>query len=205
MLILIEIASKLRGASSLSVECAVNRMDDKEIIERVLSGERETFRYIVERYWRKVMAVVRQRISAPEEVEEVVQNVFLRVYQKLNQLRDASFFSYWLYQIAQKCSVDYLRRGVHRPYASSEEVNAMLDRKEAERKEEDDVRVEVRDAVDSLPPRYREVVMLRFVGGMSCNEIAEYLGEPSGTVRNRLFRANKMLKLKLRHLFKGGE
>jgi RNA polymerase sigma-70 factor (ECF subfamily) len=181
----------------------VSGMDDREAIERVLSGDRDAFRHIVERYWRKVMAVVRQRISTAEDVEEVVQNVFLRAYQKIGQLRDVRVLAHWLYQIAQKCSVDYLRRKRHQAWTSSEEVCTILDEKEAENRKEDDMSFEIRDAVASLPTKYREVVMLRFIGGMSCDEVAEYLGEPAGTVRNRLFRANELLKMKLRNLFKG--
>jgi len=56
----------------------------------------------------------------------------------------------------------------------------------------------VLDAVEALPQKYREVVMLRFLGGMTCKELAEFLDEPAGTVRNRLFRALEMLRSKLR-------
>lgn len=148
------------------------------------------------------MAVVRQRISSPEEVEDVVQNTFVRAYQKLGQLRDASTFAFWLYRIAQKCTIDHLRRRRHSPHTSTEDVRMVLDAKEAKRKGEEDVSDEVRSAVESLPPRYREVVTLRFIGGMSCKEVAEYLGEPEGTIRNRLFRANEMLRRRLMHLFR---
>ena len=178
-------------------------MDEAEIIKRVLSGDEDSFRHLVELYWRKVMAVVRQKVSSPEEVEDVVQNTFVRAYQKLGQLRDASTFAFWLYRIAQKSAIDYIRRGRrHKTHTSTDDVQTILNAKESRRKREDDVNEEVRDAVESLPPKYREVVTLRFIGGMSCKEVAEYLGEPEGTIRNRLFRANEMLRRRLMHLFR---
>lgn len=178
-------------------------MDEAEVIRRVLSGDEDSFRHLVELYWRKVMAVVRQKLSSPEEVEDVVQDTFVRAYQKLGQLRDASTFAFWLYRIAQKATIDHLRRKHRRKtHTSTDDVRTILDAKEARRKMENDVNEEVRDAVESLPPKYKEVVTLRFIGSMSCKEVAEYLGEPEGTVRNRLFRANEMLKRRLVHLFK---
>ena len=174
-------------------------MTDGETIKRVLSGDVEAFRHIVERYWRHVLALVRQRLGASADVEDVLQETFIKAYRKLGQLRDPTRLRMWLMSIAQKACVDHVRK--RRGSVLGEEGAALA---AADGASEGGLSEEVRRVVESLPALYREVVMLRFAGGMSCKEIADYLGEPAGTVRNRLFRANEMLRRRLKRAVERG-
>ncbi len=171
-------------------------MDDAEAVKRVRAGDIEAFRVLVERHWRGVLAVLRQRLGNSPDVEDLLQETFVRAYERLGQLRQPEKFRLWLLRIATKLCADLRRR--RREVVPGEENLRMLVESQPSRDARPRPDTDVRDAVDALPPKYREVVMLRFLGGMTCKEIAEFLGEPAGTVRNRLFRALEMLRSKLR-------
>jgi len=170
-------------------------MDDGEAVKRVRGGEIEAYRVLVERHWRGVLAVLRQRLGNSPDVEDLLQETFVRAYERLHQLREPQKFRLWLLRIATKLCADLRRR--RREVVPGEENLRLLVESKPAPAARPTLNQEIRDAVESLPPKYKEVVMLRFLGGMSCKEIAEYLEEPSGTVRNRLFRALEMLRSKM--------
>ena len=171
-------------------------MDDAEAVERVRAGDVEAYRVLVERHWRGVLAALRQRLGNSPDVEDLLQETFVRAYERLGQLRQPKKFRLWLLRIATKLCADLRRR--RREVVPGEESLRMLVESQPSRNTRPSPDTDVRDAVDALPQKYREVVMLRFLGGMTCKEIAEFLDEPAGTVRNRLFRALEMLRSKLR-------
>ena len=171
-------------------------MDDAEAVERVRAGDVEAYRVLVERHWRGVLAVLRQRLGNSADVEDLLQETFVRAYERLGQLREPRKFRLWLLRIATKLCADLRRR--RREVVPGEESLRMLVESQSSRNARPRPDTDVLDAVDALPQKYREVVMLRFLGGMTCKEIAEFLDEPAGTVRNRLFRALEMLRSKLR-------
>jgi len=171
-------------------------MDDAEAVERVRAGDVEAYRVLVERHWRGVLAVLRQRLGNSPDVEDLLQETFVRAYERLGQLRQPKKFRLWLLRIATKLCADLRRR--RREVVPGEESLRILVERQSSRNARPRPNTDVRDAVDALPQKYREVVMLRFLGGMTCKEIAEFLDEPAGTVRNRLFRALEMLRSKLR-------
>lgn len=171
-------------------------MDDAEIVRRVRNGDIESYRILVERHWCGVLAVLRQRLGNSPDVDDLLQETFFKAYERLHQLRQPEKFRLWLLRIATKLCADLKRR--RRELVPGEENLRVLleNRPSADQKESSGG--EIYDAVEALPSKYREVVMLRFLGGMSCKEIAEYLDEPAGTVRNRLFRALEMLRARLK-------
>ena len=171
-------------------------MDDAEAVERVRAGDVEAYRVLVERHWRGVLAVLRQRLGNSADVEDLLQETFVRAYERLGQLREPRKFRLWLLRIATKLCADLRRR--RREVVPGEESLRLLVERQPSRDARPSPDTHVLDAVEALPQKYREVVMLRFLGGMTCKELAEFLDEPAGTVRNRLFRALEMLRSKLR-------
>ena len=174
------------------------RESDKNLVKLAAKGDTEAFGELVDRYWDKITALVYQKLGRFPEVEDVVQETFIKAYDCLEQLRKPGNFAAWLYQIASKLCIDQLRRK-HRRNVSLDE---MREKDRQFKAVENEVTASglfdyVLEAVGSLPEKYRIVVTLRFMQGMSCNEIASHLGMPAGTVRNRLFRANAILKEKL--------
>lgn len=177
--------------------------DDRILIQRFLDGEKAAFERLVERYYRRIDRLAQQVVGHPAAAEDIAQEAFLRAYRAISRFRgEASFYS-WLYRITLNLCLNYLRR---QPKVSSVEEDTpsaqtgvsvdpstLLEDRERERL--------VRGAIDSLPPHYRVVVVLRDLEGLSYQEIANLLSIPVGTVKSRINFAKRLLKEKLRELF----
>lgn len=176
-------------------------MDDREkkLVTLALDGDTEAFGELVDAYWAKITALVYQKLGRFPEVEDIVQETFIKAYNSLPQLRKAGNFAAWLYQIASKLCIDHLRSRKRKKGVSLDEMKEKD--LQFEKPESDftpsDLFDEIMQIVGSLPEIYRVVVTLRFLEGMSCKEIAQHLDEPQGTIRNRLFRANEILRRRL--------
>jgi len=177
---------------------------EKKLVSMALEGDTQAFGELVDTYWDKVTALVYQKLGRFQEVDDIVQETFIKAYNYLPQLRKPGNFAAWLYQIASKLCIDYLRskkrnRGVS---LDAMQANDVQFEKEGMEFNPSDLFNEIITAVGSLPEKYRVVVTLRFLEGLSCKEIASHLGEPQGTIRNRLFRANEILRELLKKLIK---
>ncbi len=133
--------------------------------------------------------------------EDLAQEGFLRVYQRLNTFDPGRKFSSWFFQVLRNITIDYLR--VHRlPTASLDELaeagnqGAAVDRDSASPEQlagQSELATAMSAALSRIRPEYREVVVLRYQEGLTQPEIAEILGLPSGTVKTYLHRARKEL------------
>jgi RNA polymerase sigma-70 factor (ECF subfamily) len=180
----------------------VSRREDSALVARIIagSGGDEPFRLLVTKYWRLLIAWVRPRVNDESEAEDVAQETFIRAFRALKGLQDHGRFVPWLLRIASNRATDLSRR--RRNDQSLERLLAEGRLQPALAGEEDlgrelDQEAEYRSvvqAVRSLPEKYRLVVMLRYFEGLSGTQIAETLGEPEGTIRNRLFRAHEKIR-----------
>ncbi len=165
---------------------------------RARSGAVEDcYRILVTRYWKAVLVLLKSRVSSERDAEDLAQEAFLRAFRSLPKLEDPKLFLGWLLRITRNLATDHLRRrrsdvsldaietGIARPGSGD---GSSEDRFEDIVEREDEV-AKVMASVDLLPDLYREVVTLRYVQDLSNRELAERLGEPEGTIRNRLFRA----------------
>ena len=171
---------------------------EKKLVALALDGNTDAFGELVDMYWEKINALVYQKLGRFPEVEDIVQETFIKAYYRLPQLRKPENFAAWLYQIASMLCIDHLRSKKKK----SVSLDVMQEKEiQFEKPEEEftpsELFGEILNVVGDLPEIYRVVVTLRFLEGMSCKEIAQHLGEPQGTVRNRLFRANEILRRKL--------
>ena len=182
---------------------------DEEILDEIVRGDMKAFDAIVRRYRDRLLNFVFRFVGDVESAEDIVQETFLRAYRNRDQYPVLLNFSTWLYTIAGNLAKSELRRrkrwrllsldwgddrgGVHlsdetrRPDLVTESAMA-----------ED----QVQRAIESLPPNYREAILLRDVEGLTYEEIAEIVGCPVGTVKSRLNRARLRLQRKLRRLGK---
>ncbi len=176
---------------------------EKKLVQLALEGDTSAFGELVDKYWDKITALVYQKLGRFPEVEDIVQETFIKAYNRLPQLRVPGSFAAWLYQIASKLCIDHLRRRKRKNLS----LDAMQERDQQFEKPQKEITVSglfdyVLEAVGSLPEKYRVIVTLRFMQAMSCKEIAQHLDLAPGTVRNRLFRANEILKRKLEKALK---
>ncbi|MGB9408380.1 MAG: sigma-70 family RNA polymerase sigma factor [Terracidiphilus sp.] len=164
---------------------------DREYVRLCLDGHPEAFEQLVARYHAPLIGFICGRLRDREAAEEVAQEAFVRSYAALAGLRKPESYYAWLFGIADRAVKEYLsekaraRRGV------------VIAQEEA-RREEPSGDFDLDQAIASLPAPYREVVLLRYYGGLSCVEVAERLDVPLGTVTKRLSRAHEMLRKSLR-------
>jgi RNA polymerase sigma-70 factor (ECF subfamily) len=173
-------------------------LSDQELVARAKDGNRDAFGQLAERYYKMVSILAYQKTKNRADAEDVVQESFVRAYKALETLREAEKFGGWLYHITLKICLDHIRKRdrhdapvrlddlPHAGVASGESSPSTLETQEEQTK--------VSDAIAALPDKYRLVVTLRYIKKMSYKEIAEQLGEPDGTVANRIHRAVKMLQ-----------
>jgi len=157
------------------------------LVERVCAGDKNAFDEFYKKLSPLVHGIVLARVPR-DEVDDIVQDVFIAAYEKLHTLRDKNAVSPWLASIARNRAVEFYRR--QRPHVelSDELSHNGHTRNEAR---------EVLDAIRSLPDAYRETLILRLVEGLTGPEIAEQTGLKHESVRVNLHRGMKLLRQKL--------
>lgn len=172
---------------------------DEQLVQATLRGDASAFGAIVERYWNMIVALALTRIADPVEAEDIAQESFLKAYSQLNSLRHPSRFAGWLSKIAlQQCS-NTIRRVVRCRTALGCRATSLDDLGEqlaaAPNPGLTTAQIHfVRQTVGRLPEKFRTLVVMRFVAGLSAVQIAEQLGKRPGAVRVRLHRAYKILR-----------
>lgn len=154
-------------------------------------GDSGAFTWLYNRYARMVHGILLARVPR-DQVEDLVQEVFLSVYRRLHTLRDAAAFGGWLTQIARNRASDFHRRDPRT--AELREDHSIVP---PESDSDAEAARRALEAVQSLPGAYRETLILRLVEGMSGEEIAARTGLSPGSVRVNLHRGMKMLREKL--------
>ena len=168
------------------------RLDDAELVGRTFAGDWAAYSDLVGRYRDAVFGVAYHHLGDFDEAEDAAQEVFVRAYVRLKQLRDAARFAPWLHRIASSICVDILRRRTHDVMAlNAEEPEAASADRDLEQTA---ARVTVKQALAKLSERFRLTVTLYYINGYSHGEIASFLQVPVNTVRTRLQRAKKQLR-----------
>jgi RNA polymerase sigma-70 factor (ECF subfamily) len=160
---------------------------DTDCVRLCLNGEPQMYRHLVVRHPGPLMAYLTGRMGNEEAAEEASQESFVRAFFALRKLEKPELFFSWLLGIASRVALETARDKRKRKQM------APLPREPAE-PPGDGPDLVVRQAVGELPAPYRQVVLLRYYGGMSCAEVAKELGMPLGTVTKRLSRAYALLR-----------
>jgi RNA polymerase sigma-70 factor, ECF subfamily len=175
---------------------------EAEIIEACKQGDREAFHDLFETHKDRVYTIAFHYSGNEATARDVTQQVFLKLFTSIGQFRDDSQFTTWLYRIvANACADEHRKRRRFVPFSPEIEVRDMSQKGSQEtayhRRE---VAGSVRVAIGELTPKLRLPILLKYVEGLSYDEIAEALGISIGTVSSRLNRGHKMLARKLGHL-----
>ncbi|MHC4444015.1 MAG: RNA polymerase sigma factor [Planctomycetota bacterium] len=175
-----------------------NTTSDSELISACLHGDRDCFGILVERYWKMALATALSRIGDPVRAEDVAQESFIRAFGQLDGLRDPTRFAGWLMKIVSQKCVDHIRSNKRLKLVSiadvpEPELNASpaVGCNPGLAQEHRDF---IRRIVSRLPEKFRCVIIMRFIGGLSTAEIARQLGKRPNTVRVWLHRAYKKLR-----------
>ena len=178
--------------------------DDAQLIRSTLSGNDEAFSTLVKKYQKSVHALVWRKIGDFHYAEEIAQDTFLKAYKKLSTLRNHDQFAGWLYVIANRLCLNWIRKkkptlqsleGTRAEevaqYSYSHYVSTERETEAAERRSEI-----VKRLLSRLPESERTVVTLYYLGEMNAKEIGKFLGVSVKTIHSRLHRARKRLQEK---------
>src|SRR5215469_8956172 len=173
---------------------------DFELIKKAKDGDAAAFNQVVVAYRRKTLGTISRLIGRPEDVEDVAQEVFLRLYFSLDQLRTPEVFEPWLYRLTVNASYDYLRKSKRRPESRmsdlSEQQVMMADAAAGSKAQtEESERHRVRDTVQSLLAAVSEedriLLTLKEVEGLSLKELENIYHVNENSLKVRLFRARQ--------------
>ena len=178
------------------------RNDDSVLIQRILADDAIAFEHLVRKYQKRVHTLAWRKIGDFHIAEDITQETFLQVYQKLETLKDPARFSRWLYVIADRLCVAWLRKNqrhteplddidlsgieteAYSRYIATEHANTVAEAR--------------RDVVEELLARLKEgnrvVITLHYLEGMTYAEISNFLGVSENTIKSRLRRARQQLK-----------
>ncbi len=163
--------------------------DDQAIVRDAIRGGRAAFEELYRRYARMVHGILLARV-APQDGEDLVQDVFITVFEKISTVRDAQAFPAWLAAIARNRATEFYRSSRIRTEAVEQ---ALRDTRQAPGTSG----AEILAVIRSLPEAYRETLVLRLVEGMTGPEIASRTGLTPDSVRVNLFRGMKLLRERL--------
>ena len=180
--------------------------NDAELLRLVDAGNEEAFQILVDRYSGRIYTLVGGMLRDRAEIEDVVQDVFFKVYRKAGGFEGKSSFFTWLYRVALNTATDHLKKKRNEKARSVEDFAVLEVEADSSPPEtglsREELRQQLARAIGSLPAKYRDILVLREYEGCSYEEIAEVLSCSKGTVESRLFRARARLKDKLKPLLK---
>ncbi len=189
------------------------QQSDNQLVSRVQKGDKSAFDLLVLKYQYKVHAIVGRYINDHEEVNDVVQEAFIKAYRALKNFRGDSQFYTWLYRIAVNTAKNYLVARNRRPPASDVDVDdaeyyaGSQNLKDVDSPEnelfKDELEMVVDEAIRALPEDLRTAVTLREFEGLSYEDIANVMDCPVGTVRSRIFRARESIDQRIKALMDG--
>jgi len=197
-------SSSARGDVSLGVKGYFERykeLSDSELIDVILKKNSEAYRELFDRYNRKLFVYILHLVGDREETEDILQNVFTKTYRNIKNFDQTRKFSSWIYRIAHNEAVNYLKRRNKRYIVSWEDVSTSKDKLDIasadmpveEKWMHEEVTKEIHDALEKLPPKYKEILTMRYYAEYSYEKIGKIMGKPVNTVGTLINRAKKKL------------
>src|SRR5690349_24476272 len=174
------------------------------LIQRCLQGDQVAWEQIVRQYWRKVFNVAYKFVGKHDEAEDLAQDIFLKIFKSLDTFDRRANFQTWMISISRNLCIDHYRsvrkerQTIARDVDSNDLQPATPERGPYAQAEHQDLRAQLRTALEALPLTLRTAVVLRDLQELSYQEIADRLGLPEGTVKSRINRG----RIELAHQLK---
>ncbi len=174
-------------------------MDDAELLASARAGDPDAFATLIGRYETRIVRLVRGMV--PEsDTEDVTQEAFLKAFRKIGNFDGRSSFYTWLYRITANTAMDWRKKERHRRHAplpegpEGDDAVQSLEAGPETTVTRRELAARIDTAIAALPDKYREILLLREIEGLSYEEISKELGMSKGTVESRLFRARERLR-----------
>ena len=203
----INVEEKIMESRPVNPERAV----DQKLVEKAQKGDKKAFGMLVEKYQRRLTRLLSRMVRDQSEIEDIVQDSFIKAYRAINNFRGDSAFYTWLYRIGINTAKNYLVKLGKRPKAMNdveiEDIENFEDAQDLRNLETPEnsmmssqIITSVNQTIESLPDELKEAISLREMDGLSYEEISDLMNCPIGTVRSRIFRAREAIAEKLKPL-----
>ncbi|MDZ7693887.1 MAG: sigma-70 family RNA polymerase sigma factor [Balneolaceae bacterium] len=189
--------------SSPRENASESSLEDDELVRRAIGGDEKGYSELVDKYERAIYFHILKMVKDKKQVEDLVQETFVKAFDNLNTYSTNYAFSTWLYRIATNHTIDYLRKkklktlSIDEPVKTKDGEMQMQLPDETASTDRDIIRKQrqkmVQQAIEDLPTKYRKVIQMRHMEEKSYQEIADVLDKPLGTVKAHIFRAREML------------
>lgn len=172
------------------------------VIRSVLDGNINDFEQLVTAYEKNVYNLALRMVGDPDDAADITQETFIKAYRALGSFRGDSKFSSWIYRIASNVCLDFLRSRSRRAQVplsfENEDAEGEIELPDMSQNPEKVLMKKlsmeaVRRGMEKLPPKQRQILVLRELCGLSYAELAQTLSVEEGTVKSRIFRARKRL------------
>ncbi|NIL99439.1 MAG: sigma-70 family RNA polymerase sigma factor [Acidobacteria bacterium] len=176
-------------------------VSERDLILRAQAGDKPAFGELVQRYMRRAYFAALGFVGSPEDAMDLSQDAFARAYRARQKINPDMQFYTWFYQILRRLCFNFIRdRKLHRAKLREQKSWIVDDaeyrsgqRSPQRNVEREETRRRVRQAIETLPDREREVLVLKEFEGLKYREIADIVGIPIGTVMSRLYSARRNL------------
>jgi len=185
--------------------------DDDLLIRQIQQGNRDAFDELVKRYYGSVYNMVAYSVRTHQEREDLIQEIFIKVYTNIGKFRFQASFTTWMFRITRNILIDRSRKkrltqvsteteeGTSTVGERLEDIRANPDK----RLMDSDAEISLRNALVNLDEDHKQILILREMEGLSYKELTKTLGINMGTVKYRLARAREELKIKLMEMYSG--
>ena len=179
----------------------MDNRSDEILIDSVIGGEKEAFRFLVERHKNLSYSLALKIVREPMHAEEVAQEAFIKAYRSLKLFNRKSKFSTWLFRIVYTTAISFLRK--EKKYIADDILDHENDAGyEETRMEGLDRKVYIKQALAKLPPDDASAVTLFYLHQYSLEEVAEVMGQKANTVKVKIHRARKKMAVELAKMLK---
>jgi RNA polymerase sigma-70 factor (ECF subfamily) len=190
-----------------------SKSEDIKLIDSAIAGNQASYEKLMKKYYQLIYNLVYRMISRKEDVEDLTQEAFIKAFNSIENFDKQFAFSTWLFKIATNNAIDYLRKKKLFTFSIDKEIESddsdykfeIPDHENKPDKKimDSQMRQILDEAIESLPPKYKEVIVLRHKNELEYEEIAKKLKLPLGTIKAHIFRGrellNKYLKDKIKH------
>ncbi|RDW14982.1 RNA polymerase sigma factor SigW [Oceanobacillus chungangensis] len=182
----------------------------RDKIKQVKKGDQAAFSDVVEYYQHKIYQHCYRMLGNAHEAEDMAQEAFIRAYVNIDSFDDGRKFSTWLYRIATNLTIDRIRKRKPDFFLDAEikgteglDMYSQLAStyiSPSDKVEGIELQRYIHHEISELPPKYRSIIILRYIEEFSLQEISEILDIPLGTVKTRIHRGREALRKRLRHV-----
>jgi RNA polymerase sigma-70 factor, ECF subfamily len=180
----------------------VEQIVNGRVIEACQQGDRDAFRVLFETYKDKVYSIAVYSVGGDRSIaDDVTQQIFLKLFTAIKQFRGDSEFTTWLYRLVVNACMDERRRSMRLlPIGETVTMKTAIPNTQDKQFARAEIAEAVQLAISKLKPKFRVPILLKYVEGMSYEEIARVMGCSKGTVASRLNRGHGQLAKQLSHL-----